>query len=100
MIIFFVNAAGRVYGADLSALCERQGALIPPFVTQLMGYIEEECVKFNVKGIYRMSGNKKQIAKLRAEIQAGTHIIYVYIVSCIMCNINNIVFQYLEFFLL
>ncbi len=73
MCDYLFCAAGRVYGADLSALCERQGALIPPFVTQLMGYIEEKGI--NVKGIYRMSGGKKQIAKLRAEIQAGIHII-------------------------
>ena len=52
----------RVYGGDLSALCESQGVLIPSFVTQLMKYIEE--VGMDVQGVYRTSGNKKEVLKL------------------------------------
>ncbi len=69
--MFSTLSIARVYGGDLSALCESQGVFIPTFVTQFMEYIEE--VGIGVRGIYRMSGNKKEIAKLRAAIETGMY---------------------------
>ncbi len=58
-----------MFGGDLSALCESQGVLIPPFLTQLMEFIEE--VGIDVQGIYRLSGSKLRDVVLQTALETG-----------------------------
>ncbi|XP_040914006.1 rho GTPase-activating protein 15 [Toxotes jaculatrix] len=53
----------RVFGCQLSTLCEREGTTVPKFIQMCLDAVDKRGLE--VDGIYRVSGNLATIQKLR-----------------------------------